>query len=85
MLYICTDGESCWENRTGNPGMATGGSGDVLSGVILSLLGQGLPPLEAAAGGAWLHGAAGDLAANSLGEYGMLPSDLVEELPRLLK
>ena len=82
---LVTDGESCWENRTGNPGMATGGSGDVLSGVILSLLGQGLPPLEAAAGGAWLHGAAGDLAANSLGEYGMLPSDLVEELPRLLK
>ena len=82
---LVTDGESCWENRTGNPGMATGGSGDVLSGVILSLLGQGLPPLEAAAGGAWLHGAAGDLAAKRLGEYGMLPSDLVEELPRLLK
>ena len=57
----------------------------LLSGVILSLLGQGLPPLEAAAGGAWLHGAAGDLAAKRLGEYGMLPSDLVEELPRLLK
>ena len=82
---LVTDGESCWENRTGNPGMATGGSGDVLSGVILSLLGQGIPPLEAAAGGAWLHGAAGDLAAKRLGEYGMLPSDLVEELPRLLK
>ena len=82
---LVTDGESCWDNRTGNPGMATGGSGDVLSGVILSLLGQGIPPLEAAAGGAWLHGAAGDLAAKRLGEYGMLPSDLVEELPRLLK
>ena len=82
---LITDGESCWENRTGNPGMATGGSGDVLSGVILSLLGQGVPPLEAAAGGAWLHGTAGDLAAEKLGEYGMLPSDLVEELPRLLK
>lgn len=82
---LITDGEGCWENRTGNPGMATGGSGDVLSGVILSLLGQGVPPLEAAAGGAWLHGAAGDLAAEKLGEYGMLPGDLVEELPRLLK
>ena len=65
--------------------MATGGSGDVLSGIITSLLGQGLPPLEAAACGAWLHGAAGDRAAERLGEYGMLPSDMVDELPRLLK
>ena len=82
---LITDGCVCWENRTGNPGMATGGSGDVLSGIILSLLGQGLTPMEAAAAGAWLHGAAGDLAAERLGEYGMLPGDLVEELPRLLK
>lgn len=82
---LITDGCVCWENRTGNPGMATGGSGDVLSGIILSLLGQGMSPLEAAAAGAWLHGAAGDLAAERLGEYGMLPGDLVDELPRLLK
>lgn len=82
---LITDGCSCWENQTGNPGMATGGSGDVLSGIILSLLGQGLAPVEAAAAGAWLHGAAGDMAAERLGEYGMLPGDLVEELPRLLK
>ena len=82
---LITDGEICWENRTGNPGMAVGGSGDVLAGVILSLLGQKLPPLEAAAAGAWLHGAAGDRAAERLGEYGMLPGDLVEELPQLLK
>lgn len=82
---LITDGDTCWENRTGNPGMATGGSGDVLSGVILSLLGQGVSPLEAAAAGAWLHGAAGDRAAERLGEYGMLPGDLVEELPQLLK
>ena len=82
---LITDGTECWENQTGNPGMATGGSGDVLSGIILSLLGQGLQPLLAAAAGAWLHGAAGDLAAEKLGEYGMLPGDLVEELPRLLQ
>ena len=82
---LITDGQICWENHTGNPGMATGGSGDVLSGIILSLLGQGVPPLEAAAAGAWLHGAAGDRAAEKWGEYGMLPGDLVEELPRLLK
>ena len=82
---VITDGDRTYVNRTGNPGMAVGGSGDVLSGIIVSLLGQGLPALEAAACGAWLHGAAGDLCANEIGQYGMLPSDLVEALPRLLK
>ena len=65
--------------------MAVGGSGDVLSGIITSLLGQGLPPLTAAACGAWLHGKAGDLCAEKMGQYGLLPSDMVEVLPRLLK
>ena len=78
-----TDG--CYVNRTGNPGMATGGSGDVLAGVLASLLGQGLPPVRAAAAAAYLHGAAGDRCASRLGEFGMLPSDLLQELPRLLK
>ncbi len=82
---LITDGTETWENRTGNPGMATGGSGDVLAGIILSLLGQGLRSMDAAAAGCWLHGAAGDLAAERLGEYGLLPGDLVDELPRLLK
>ena len=82
---LITDGIRCFENHTGNPGMATGGSGDVLAGVISSLLGQGVPPLEAAAASAWLHGAAGDRAAERWGEYGMLPGDLVDELPQLLK
>ena len=82
---VITDGKTCYCNHTGNPGMAVGGSGDVLAGIIVSLLGQGLQPLEAAACGAWLHGAAGDLCAKELGQYGMLPSDLVEALPRLLK
>ena len=71
-------------NPTGNPGLATGGSGDVLSGVIVSLLGQGLLPYDAAWCGAYLHGAAADLAAGQLGQYGLLPSDVVEALPRLL-
>lgn len=79
---IC--GRACYRNTTGNAGMATGGSGDALAGVILSLLGQGLPPTRAAAVGAWLHGAAGDLCAKKLGRMGMLPSDLIEMLPRLL-
>ena len=78
---LITDGKVSWENRTGNPGMATGGSGDVLAGIILSLLGQKVLPLEAAAAGAWLHGRAGDVCAERLGEYGMLPGDMVEELP----
>lgn len=82
---VITDGERCYVNTTGNPGMAVGGSGDVLAGMIVSLLGQGLRPLEAAACGAWLHGAAGDLCAQEMGEYGMLPSDMVNVLPRLLK
>ena len=75
----------CYVNCVGNPGMATGGSGDVLAGVIVSLLGQGLTPVQAAAAGAWLHGAAGDRCARRLGEFGLLPSDLLQELPRLLK
>lgn len=81
---ICGEGES-FENRTGNPGMATGGSGDVLAGIITALLGQKLSPMDAASAGAWLHGRAGDLCADRLGECGLLPGDLVEELPRLLK
>ena len=80
-----SDGEVCYENSTGNPGMAVGGSGDVLAGMIVSLLGQGIAPLEAAACGAWLHGAAGDLCASQLGQYGMLPTDMLNVLPRLLK
>ena len=80
-----TDGETGYLNQTGNPGMAVGGSGDVLAGIIVGLLGQGLPPLEAAACGAWLHGAAGDLCAEEMGQYGMLPTDMLQKLPRLLK
>lgn len=79
------DGTDCYLNRTGNPGMAVGGSGDVLAGIIVSLLGQGLKPLEAAACGAWLHGAAGDICAREIGQYGMLPTDMLNVLPRLLK
>ncbi len=80
-----TDGTDGYINPTGNPGMAVGGSGDVLAGVITALLGVGLPPLEAAACGAWLHGAAGDRCAAELGQYGMLPTDMLSALPRLMK
>lgn len=80
-----TDGNRCYRNKTGNPGMAVGGSGDVLAGMIVSLLGQGIAPVEAAACGAWLHGAAGDQCAQQLGQYGMLPTDMLSALPRLMK
>ena len=80
-----TDGTDGFLNPTGNPGMAVGGSGAVLAGVITALLGAGLPPLEAAACGAWLHGAAGDRCAAELGQYGMLPTDMLSALPRLMK
>ena len=80
-----TDGRNHYRNCTGNPGMAVGGSGDVLAGIIVSLLGQGVEPLEAAACGAWLHGAAGDRCAEELGQYGMLPTDMLNVLPRLMK
>lgn len=78
------DGET-FVNTTGNPGMAKGGSGDVLAGMILSLLGQGLAPKQAVPAAVWLHGAAGDLAAADLGEYGMTPSDLLQRIPAAIQ
>jgi hydroxyethylthiazole kinase-like uncharacterized protein yjeF len=68
-------------NTTGNPGMSTAGSGDVLTGVIAGLLGQGLCPREAAIAGVYLHGMAGDMAAERLGQHGMIAGDITEQLP----
>ena len=82
---VITDGETVYVNQTGNPGMAVGGSGDVLAGMIVSFLGQGLPALASTAAAAWLHGAAGDICAREIGQYGMLPTDMIQVLPRLLK
>lgn len=72
-------------NPTGNAGLARGGSGDVLSGIIGALLAQGAAPCAAAAAGAWLHGTAGDLCAQRLGQRAMLPTDLIEELPQVFR
>ncbi len=72
--------EGCFINRCGNPGMARGGSGDALAGIIVSLLGQGLSATKAAALGAYLHGQAGDLCAKMYSERTMLPSDMIEAL-----
>lgn len=79
---VISDGsDTVYVNTTGNNGMAKGGSGDVLSGMILSLLGQGVEPVKAAALGVWLHGHAGDLCRDELGEFGMLPGDMIERIP----
>ena len=68
-------------NTTGNCGMAKGGSGDVLAGMVLSLIGQGADPFDAAVCAVWLHGKAGDLCARELTEYAMTPVDMIERLP----
>jgi len=81
---LITDGQVCFENHTGNAGMAKGGSGDVLAGMITALLGQKLSPMDAAICGAWIHGRAGDICRDEIGMYGMLPSDMICVLPRLL-
>jgi len=70
---------------TGNPGMATAGTGDVLTGMLVGLLAQGVPPWEAACAGTYLHGAAGDLAARRLGPAGMIAGDLIEQIPYALQ
>ncbi|NLP46036.1 MAG: NAD(P)H-hydrate dehydratase [Epulopiscium sp.] len=72
-------------NNTGNPGMATAGSGDVLTGIITSLLGQGVNPFEAAKLGVYLHGMAGDLSRDKKGEYGIIATDIVKNIPYSIK
>jgi ADP-dependent NAD(P)H-hydrate dehydratase len=78
---IVTDGERVSFNQTGNPGMATGGSGDSLTGIITALLAQGMTPWDAARLGVHVHGLAGDLAAEELGQVSMIASDIIGYLP----
>jgi ADP-dependent NAD(P)H-hydrate dehydratase len=79
---LVTDGHRLYVNRTGNPGMATGGSGDVLTGLIAALVAQKLGAFAAAQLGVYLHGLAGDLARDDLGEEAMIASDLLAYLPK---
>jgi NAD(P)H-hydrate epimerase len=78
---VVTDGRKLYINPTGNPGMATGGTGDVLAGLIGALLGQKLDGFDAAVLGTYLHGLAGDLARNTLGEVSLIAADLLDHLP----
>jgi NAD(P)H-hydrate epimerase len=79
---VVTDGERVYVNPTGNPGLATGGTGDVLAGMIAALIGQGYDPFEAACAGVWLHGLAGDIAARRTGEHSLVAPDVVEAIPQ---
>jgi NAD(P)H-hydrate epimerase len=84
----CPDGR-CFFNSTGNPGMATAGSGDVLTGILLSLLAQGYSPEDAALTGVFIHGLAADMAIKKIGEYSLISTDIIDYLGkaflRLLK
>ena len=72
-------------NPTGNPGMAKGGSGDVLTGIVGALLAREIEPVAALRAGCYVHGLAADVAVRERGEYGMLASDLIESLPAALR
>lgn len=77
---VVSDGRECYINTTGNSGMATGGSGDVLTGIIAGLLGQKQTPYLSACLGVFLHGRCGDMAAEAQGEYGMMAGDIISHI-----
>jgi len=78
---VVTDGEKIYVNKTGNPGMATAGSGDVLTGAITALMGQGLNNFDATVLGVYIHGLAGDIAAEKVGQISLMTTDIIESLP----
>ncbi len=82
---VSSDKQGSYINTTGNPGMATGGSGDVLTGVIASLAASGIDPFDAAKAGAFIHGSAGDMAADEHGQWGMTAVEIEKALPAAFK
>jgi len=83
-IISCPDGE-VYINTTGNPGMATAGSGDVLTGIIASLIGQGIEIKRALKTAVYLHGLSGDIGVKYVGEYSLIASDLIKYLPESIK
>jgi NAD(P)H-hydrate epimerase len=77
---VVTDGQKVYINKTGNPGMATAGSGDVLTGVITALMGQGLTNFDAAVLGVYIHGLAADIAAKKTGQTSLIATDIIQAL-----
>jgi len=77
---VVTDGEKVYVNKTGNPGMATAGSGDVLTGIIAALVAQGMSNFESAALGVYVHGLAGDIAAEKTGQISLIATDIIDVL-----
>jgi len=84
MHTVVCDGESVYVERGGNPGMATGGTGDVLTGLMAARLAMGVSPFDAAVQAVHAHARAGDLAAAAVGEHSMIATDLVANLPAAL-
>ncbi len=82
---VVTDGEKLYVNKTGNPGMATGGTGDVLTGIITALAGQGLSDFDAAVLGVYVHGLAGDITAKKFGQISLIATDIIESLGEAFK
>ncbi len=82
---VVTDGQGVYVNTTGNPGMASGGSGDVLTGLVAAFAGQGLSAFDAAQLAVYVHGLAGDLAAEALGQPSLIATDLLDFLPRAIR
>ena len=82
---IVTNGRRIYINTTGNPGMATGGCGDVLTGLIASLVGHGFEPFDASCVAVYVHGLAGDLAAENICEQSLMASDLLDYIPTAMK
>ena len=82
---VATPEGTCWFNSSGNPGMATAGAGDVLTGILLSLLGQGYEPVDAAVAGVYLHGVAGDIASSEYSPEAMIAGDICQNLGKAFK
>ena len=82
---VVADGKQVYVNKTGNPGMATGGSGDVLAGIIGALIGQKMSPFDAACLGAHIHGKAGDIAARKVGQVSLMATDILDALPEAFR